>query len=135
KPAVRTKPRPAHIRANVRVANLAMTAGAIAPSRRDDNMVTWLETGSLGYNSADPVYNTRDFMTQGDRRRDVSVFSEVTVHELNVGAAHTACLDLNENFIGLNVRHWHVFKHERFTVLVHARGFHRCLLSSEIVQP
>src|SRR5262249_58141677 len=40
--SIRSKPGPAHVRTNLRVADQAMAASAIAPSWRDDHMVAFL---------------------------------------------------------------------------------------------
>jgi hypothetical protein len=52
-------------------------------------------------------------VTQRDRRRDVGIFPEIPVHELRVGAAHSARLDLDENFIGLDIGNRYVLEDGR----------------------
>src|SRR5262249_23730757 len=98
------KPRPTHVRADMCIADLAMTAGAVAPPGHDDDVVALLKSRRLGDDPADLVHDAGDLMTPRDRRRDVGIFPEVSVHQLHIGAAHAARRDLNQNFIGLNVR-------------------------------
>src|SRR5215831_20702342 len=106
------------------IADLAMTAGAVAPPGYDDDVVALPKSRRLGDDPADLVYDAGDLMTQRDRRRDVGIFPEVSVHQLHVGAAHAACADLNENFIGLNVRNRHVLEDESLAIFVHACRSH-----------
>src|SRR5262249_20025366 len=106
--AVRPEPWPAHVRADVRIADLAMTAGAIAPARCDDDVITLLKPRRLGHEPAQFVHKAGDFVTRNDRRWNVVVSSEIPIHELHIGAAHSTSLDLDEHLIGLNVRNWHV---------------------------
>ena len=129
KSAVGTESGPAYVWANMCVSDLAMTAGAVAPPGHDDDVVPLLKSRRLGNDSADLVHDTRDFMTQRDRRRDVGILPEVSVHELHVGTAHSARGDLNENFIGLNARDRYVLEDGRFAIFVHACCFHVCVLS------
>src|SRR5262249_38925093 len=127
--AVRPEPWPAHVRADVGVADLAMTAGAVAPSGGDDHVITFLNLRRLGHQTAELVHNAGDLMTRNDWRRNVSVLSEIPVNELDVGATHSTGPDLDEHLIGLNVRNWHVFEDEAFVVLPDASCLHRCVLS------
>jgi len=106
-----------------------MTAGAVAPSGRDDDVVALPKSRRLGHDTADLMHDAGDLMTQRDRRRDVGIFPEVSVHQLHIGAAHAARRDLNQNFIGLNVGNRHVLKNESLAILVHACRFHICVLS------
>src|SRR5262249_34988963 len=78
---IRPEPGPTYVRADMRIAHQAMTAGAIAPTGRDDHMMTLLESGGLGHDSADLVDDAGDLVTHRDRRRDVGVFPEVPVDE------------------------------------------------------
>src|SRR5262249_24615718 len=107
--AIGPEPWPTNVWADMRVADLAMTGGAISPSGGDNDVVALLKTRRLRYNPADLAHDAGDFMAQRNRSRNVSVFPEITVHELYVGAAHSACLDVDENFIGLKARNSHVF--------------------------
>src|SRR5262249_54199701 len=130
--AVWSKPRPTHVGADMCIADLAMTAGAIAPSRHDDDVVALLKSGRLGNDPADLMYDAGDLMTKRDGRRDIGILPEVSVHELHVGAAHSARCDLNENFIGLNIRNRHVLEDERLAIFVHACCFHVCSPSTVV---
>jgi len=112
----------------MRVADLAMTAGAVAPPGHDDDVVALLKSRRLGNDPADLLHDAGDLMTQCDRRRDVRIFLEVSVHQLHVGAAHSARGDLNQNIIGLNVRNRHVLEDESLAIFVHACRFHFCVL-------
>src|SRR5262249_55002888 len=111
------------------IADLAMTTGAVAPPGHDDDVVALVKSRRLGDDPADLLHDPSDFVTQSDRRRDVGIFSEVSVHKLHVGAAHSARPDLNENFIGVTVWNWHVLKDEGLAIFVHACRFHACVLS------
>jgi len=110
------------------IADLAMTAGAVAPPGHDDDVVALLKSGRLGDDPADLVHDAGDFVTQRDGRRNVGIFPKVSVHQLHIGAAHAARPDLNENLIGLNVGNRHVLKDESLSVFVHACRLHVCLL-------
>ena len=111
------------------IADLAMTAGAVAPPGHDNDVVGLLKPARFRDDPADLVHDPSDFVTQRDRRRDVGIFPEVSVHELHVGAAHSARRNLDEDLIGLNVRNRHVLKDEGLAIFVHACGFHVCVLS------
>src|SRR5262245_44280122 len=127
--AVRSKPRPTHVRADMCIADQAMTAGAIAPSRCDHNMITLLKSRRLVHVTADLVHDARDFMTGRDRRRKVSVRPEIPVHELYIGTAHSAGLHVDENFVRLDIGNPCVLEDQGFAVLVHACCFHIAFLS------
>jgi hypothetical protein len=73
---------------------------------------------------ADLVHDAGDLVTQRDRRRDVGIFSEVSVHQLHVAAAHFARPDVDEDLIGLNIRNRHVLEDESLAIFVHACRFH-----------
>jgi hypothetical protein len=105
-----------------------MTAGPVAPSGRDNDVVALTKSRRLGHDTADLVHDAGDLMTQCDRRRDVGISPEVSVYKLHIGAAHSACPDVNENFIGLNLGNRYVLEDESLAVFVHACGFHVCLL-------
>src|SRR5262249_234766 len=119
---------PTHIRADVRVADLAMTAGAVAPTGCDDNMITLLEPPRLGNEPAQLMHEARDLVTGHGRRWNGVVLWEIPVNELDVGATHSTRLDLDEHLIWLNVRNWHVLENEAFVVLPDASCLHRYLL-------
>jgi hypothetical protein len=70
------------------------------------------------------MYKAGDFMTWNDWRWNVMVFSEIPVYELHIGAAHPARLDVDKNFVGLNVRTRNVLENERFVVFPDACRFH-----------
>src|SRR5262245_16941969 len=106
------------------IADQAMTAGAIAPSGCDHHMVALLKSRRLLHALADFVHDACDFMPRRDRRRNVGVWPEIPVHKLHVRAAHSARLNLDENFIGLDVRQRHVFENESLAILMHSRCFH-----------
>jgi hypothetical protein len=108
----------------LRIADLAMTAGAVAPPGHDDDVAALPKSRRLRDEPADLVHDAGDLVTQRDRRRDVGIFPEVSVHQLHVGAAHSARPDLNENFIGLNIRNRHVLEDESLAIFVHACRFH-----------
>src|SRR6478672_1018584 len=114
----------------MRIADLAMTAGAIAPSGCDNYMVALFQPRGFGHHRADLVYDTRDFMTWCNGHWDVSVFLEIPVHELYVAATHPAGLDIDENLVGLNVRNRYILQDERFAIFVDACCFHGIVLSS-----
>src|SRR5215831_21069069 len=101
-----------------------MTAGAVAPPGHDDDVVTLLKPARTRDNPADLVHDASDLMTQRDRRWDVGVFPEVSVHQLHIGAAHATRRDMNQNFIGLNVRNRHVLQNESLAIFVHACRSH-----------
>src|SRR5262249_7686244 len=122
----RSESGPTHVGTNVRIADQAMAADAIAPSGRDNHVVSLLKSRHFGHDPTDLVYDAGNLVTQRDRRRNVGIFPEIPVHELHVGAAHSARLDLDENFIGLNVRNRHVLEDRGFAVLRHACCFHIC---------
>src|SRR5262249_5091370 len=126
KPAVRTEPGPAYVRANLCVSDLAMTAGAVTPPGGDNHVITLLIPPRPGQQTAEPVHDAGDFMTRGDGGRNVSVFPEVSVDELHIGTAHSTRPDLDEHLIGLNVRNGHVFEDENLAILVHTCCFHVC---------
>ena len=111
------------------IADLAMTAGAVAPPGYDDDVVALLKSRRFGYEPADLVHDAGNLMTQRYGRRDVGIFPELCVYQLHVGAAHPARGDLNQNFIGLNVRNRHVVEDESLAIFVHACRFHVCVLS------
>src|SRR5262249_3218452 len=113
-PTIRPKTRPAHIWTDMSIADQAMTAGAIAPSGCDHHMVSLLKSRRREHASADFMNDACDFMARGDRRRNVDVSPEISINQLHVGAAHSGRLYLNENFIGLDVRHRHVLEDEGF---------------------
>src|SRR5262249_49583350 len=125
-PAVRTEPGPAHVRANVCIPDLAMTAGAVAPPGGDDHVITLLIPHRPGHEPAELVHDAGDFMTRGDGRRNVSVFPEVSIDELHIGTAHSTRPDLDEHITGLNVRNGHVLEDESLAIFVHARCLHVC---------
>jgi hypothetical protein len=54
-------------------------------------------------------------------------FRKYPSNQLHIGTAHAARPDLNQNFIGLNVRNRHVLENESLSVFVHACRFHVCL--------
>src|SRR5262245_57594575 len=110
--AIRPKPRPADVRANLRIADLTMTAGAVAPPGHDDDGIALPKSRRLGHDTAELVHDASDLMTKRDRRRDVGISPEVSIHELHVGTAHSARRDLDEDLIGLNVRNRHVLEDE-----------------------
>src|SRR5262249_54565858 len=126
KPAVRTESGPAHVWANLCVSDLAMTAGAVAPPGGDDHVITLPIPHRIGHKPAELVHDPGDFITRGDGRRDVIVFSEVPVDELHIGTAHSTGPDLDEHLIGLNVRNGHVLEDESLAIFLHARCFHVC---------
>src|SRR5262245_51709740 len=70
---------PAHIGADVRVADPAMPACAIAPTGGDNDMIPLLEPGRPGHEPAELVHDAGDFMTGRDGCRNVSVFAEVSI--------------------------------------------------------
>src|SRR5262249_61152135 len=63
---------------------------------------------------ADLAYNSRDFMARGDGRLDISITLKKLVHKEHVAATHAAGLDVNQNFIRLNIGNRHVLKNEGF---------------------
>ena len=79
KSPVRTESGPAYVRAKLCVSDLAMTAGSVAPSGGDNDMITLLIPHRLGYKPAEFVHDAGDFMPRSDGRRNVSVFLEVSV--------------------------------------------------------
>src|SRR5262245_11390048 len=87
-------------------------------------MITLLKSRRLVHGSADLAYNARDFMARGDGSRDVCITLKKLVHKEHVATAHAAGLDINENFIGLNIRNRHVLKDEGFVIFVYACCFH-----------
>jgi hypothetical protein len=89
-------------------------------------VVALLKSRRLGHDAADLGHDAGDLVAQRDGHRDIGIFPEVSVHELHVGAAHSAGPDLNKNLIGLNLRNWDVLKDGRIAVLVHAGCFHVC---------
>src|SRR5262245_44971058 len=60
--AIRPKPGPTHVRANLRIADLAMTAGAVAPAGRDDDVVALMKSRRLGDDPSDLVHDAGDFV-------------------------------------------------------------------------
>src|SRR5262249_20318680 len=72
KSAVRTKPGPAYVWANLSVSDLAMTAGAVTPPGGDDHVIALPIPYRLGHEFAEPVHDAGDFMTRGDGCWDVS---------------------------------------------------------------
>src|SRR5262249_41431513 len=125
-PANRPEAGPAHVGANLRVPHLAMTAGAVAPSGHDYDVVALVKSRRLGHGPADLVHDAGDFVAQRDRPRDAGILPEVSIHELHVGAAHAARRDLDEDLIGLKVRNRYVLEDESLAIFVHACGFHSC---------
>jgi hypothetical protein len=111
------------------IADLTIAARAVAPSGRDNDVVTFLKSRRFGHGPADLVHNAGDFVTQRDRRRDVCVFAKIAVHKLHVGPAHPARPDPDENFIGLNVRNRHFLEDDSLAIFVHACCFHVAFLS------
>src|SRR5262249_15898867 len=89
KSPVRTEPRPTHVRANVCIPDLGMTAGSVAPPGGDDHVITLLIPHRPGHKPTEFVHDAGDFMPRGDGRRNVSVFPEVSVDELYIGTAHS----------------------------------------------
>ncbi|WP_442165609.1 hypothetical protein, partial [Rhizobium leguminosarum] len=75
------------------------------PSWGNHDVVTLLERGFLD-RPADPAYHPSDFMAGRDRARDIRVLSEVAIHELDVGAAHAASLDLYQYLVRLDFGNW-----------------------------
>src|SRR5262249_49805379 len=69
--AIWPEPRPTHVGTDVRIADLAVTAGAIAPARCDDDVVALAKSRRLGDDLADLVHHAGDFVAQRDGRRDV----------------------------------------------------------------
>src|SRR5262249_18667520 len=126
KSAVRTESGPAYVRANLCVSDLAMTAGAVAPPGGDDHVITLLIPHRFGHEPAELVHDAGDFMPRRDGCRNVSVFPEVSIDELHIGAAHSTRPDLDEHLIGLNVRNGHVLEDESLAIFVHARCLHVC---------
>src|SRR5262249_56590667 len=110
KSPVRTESGPAYVWANVCVSDLAMTAGAVAPPGGDDHVITLLIPHRLGHEPAELVHDAGDFMPPGDGCRNVSVFPEVSVDELHIGAAHSTRPDLDEHLTWLNVRTGTIFE-------------------------
>src|SRR5262249_21584155 len=126
KPAVWTEPRPADIWAKLCIPDLTVAARSVTPSGGDDHMITLLVPDRPRHKLTELVHDGGDFMPRGDGRRNVSVFPEVSVDELYIGAAHSTRPDLDEHLIGLNVRNGHVFEDESLAILVHACCFHVC---------
>jgi hypothetical protein len=87
-------------------------------------MVAFLEPRRFRHSPADLADNARDFMARGDGSRDVCITLKKLVHKEYVAAAHAAGLDVDENFIRLNVRNRHVLENEGFVIFVYACCFH-----------
>src|SRR5262249_21995461 len=118
---------PAYVWANLCVSDLAMTARSVTPPWGDNDVITLLIPHRPGHKPAELVHDACDFMPRGDGCRNVSVFPEVSIDELHVGAAHSTGPDLDEHLIGLNIRNGHVLEDESLAILVHARCFHVCV--------
>jgi hypothetical protein len=112
----------------MRVADLAVTAGAVAPTRCDDNMITLLQPRRLGHEPAQLMHQASYFVTRNDRRWNVVVLSEIPVNELDVGATHSTGLNPDEHLIWRNVRNRHVLENKAFVVLPDASRLHGYLL-------
>src|SRR5262249_36042979 len=126
KSPVRTESGPAYVRANLCVSDLAMTAGSVAPPGGDNDVIPLLIPHRLGHKPAELVHDAGDFMPGGDGRRNVSVFSEVSVDELHIRTAHSTRPYLDKHLIGLNVGNGHVLEDESLAIFVHASCIHVC---------
>jgi hypothetical protein len=115
--------------ANMGVPSQTMATDAIAPTRRNADMITFLKSRDLRDRASGLVHNAGDFMSDGDRRRDVGKWAEIAVDKLRVGAAHPARFDLDENLIRLNIRNRNIFEDDRLAIFVYACCFHVCLPS------
>jgi hypothetical protein len=87
-----------------------MAARAVTPPRGDDHMVALMEARRLQDNASDLVDDAGDLVAQRDRGLDVSVGAEIAVHELDVGPAHPAGLDLDEVLVGRQIRNGNVLQ-------------------------
>src|SRR5262249_54576323 len=108
-PPIGTETRPAHIWADMRVANLAMTTHTVAPSGRNHNMVTFLQASYFWNDATDFLYRAGDLMARDYWRRDNSVILEESVNQEHVGSAHPARCYLNQNLIRLDVGDRNIF--------------------------
>src|SRR5262249_15287259 len=131
--SIRPKPWPADVGTNLRVADEAMAARAITPSGRDDHMVAFLEPRRFRHGPADLAYHARDFMSRRDGRLDISIALKKLVDEEHVATAHPAGLDVDENFIRLNIGNRHVLEDKGFVIFVNACCFHIYLLGVFLV--
>lgn len=111
------------------VSDQAMAAHTVSPPRCDGDMVAFLQTRHPRHGRTDLVHDSGDFVPESDWRRDVVVLAEVAVDELNVGSAHATGFYVDEDFVRLNVRYWHVFEDRRSAILMHTSCFHACVLS------
>src|SRR5262249_2056974 len=126
KAAVGPKAGPAHVGADLRVADLAMAAHPVTPSWRNHHMVALRQARSFGNNAADLVNRPGDLVAWDHRRRDIGIALEETIDQKHVRPAHTAGLDLDEHFVGLDVGNRNVCEDERFLIVEDACRFHVC---------
>src|SRR5262249_18319735 len=124
KAAVGPKAGPAHIGADVRVADLAMAAHTVTPSWRNHHMVARRQARSFWNNAADLVNRPGDLVAWNHRRRNIGIALEKTIDKKHVRPAHAAGLDLDEHFVGLDVRNRNVCEDERFLIIEDACRFH-----------
>src|SRR6202012_2746588 len=120
----RTKARVADVRAELRVADLAVTAGAVAPAGNDDHVIALAKTRGSAAVRADPRHDAGDLVARNDRRGDVEVAPEISIDELGVGAADAAWGDPDQELVGPDLRNRDFLEDQRLTILMQAGGSH-----------
>src|SRR5262249_56935068 len=86
-PTIGPEARPAHVGADVRVADLAMATYAVAPSGGDHHMVAFQQACGFWNDAANLPYRAGDLVTRDYRRGDIAIVLEKSVDQENIRTA------------------------------------------------